>query len=250
MFNSRCLTIVLVSILTFGVAAQEPKPKADGATAATAAKDLPVSVPVFANTNCPIMGGPAKHDLFVDTDYGRIYMCCKGCTKKIQADPEGAYKKAYPKSTKLDNKSCPVTGAQIKEGAPTISLQGYEIRLGSKERIKEARENAQVFLAKVLTPRVNVVGNRTCPVTGKAVDKNCVVLIGDNLVHLSSPAAVEEVRKAPKQMLDKALGSAGQSAPPSGAPGAKPDGRKKPEEPKKSGHEGHDQGHGHDGCQE
>jgi hypothetical protein len=91
---------------------------------------------------------------------------------------------------------------------------------------------------------VTVVGNRTCPVTGKAVDKNCVVLIGDHLINLAAPEAVEEARKAPKQMLDKALGKAGQSTPP-----AKPDG-KKPDEPRKPGHEGHGQGqdHGHDCC--
>jgi hypothetical protein len=243
MFSLRFVSVVLVSIITMGVAAQDPKPAPDGATPAATATDLAVSVPAFANPNCPIMGGPAKQGLFVDTDYGRIYMCCKGCTKKIQADPEAAWRKAYPKITKLDNKTCPVTGAPIEKGAPTISLQGYEVSLGSKECIKEARENAQTVLAKVLDPKVTVVGNRVCPVTGKAVGKNCVVLIGDHLVNLASADAVAEVRKAPKQMLDKALGKAGQSTPP-----AKPDPGKKPDERKKSGHEGHGQDHGHDCC--
>jgi len=245
MFSLRFGSVVLVSIITLGVAAQDPKPAPDGIPPAPVAKDLAVSVPAFANTNCPIMGGPAKQGLFVDTDHGRIYMCCKGCTKKIQADPEAAWRKAYPKIAKLDNKICPVTGAPIGKGAPTISLQGYEVSLGSKECIKEARENAQSVLFKALDPRVTVVGNRVCPVTGKAVGKNCVVLIGDHLVNLASPDAVEEVRKAPKQMFDKAIGKAGQSTPP-----AKPDGGTKPDERKKSGHEGPGQGqdHGHDCC--
>ncbi len=38
-------------------------------------------------TTCAVMGGKIKKDLYVDHDGKRIYMCCKGCTGKLKADP-------------------------------------------------------------------------------------------------------------------------------------------------------------------
>ena len=44
---------------------------------------------VFAGpqTNCPVMGGPVDHKLYVDADGYRIYVCCGMCVKEVKADP-------------------------------------------------------------------------------------------------------------------------------------------------------------------
>ncbi len=225
---SRFTNVVLVSMISIAFAvAQDGKAKPGPADAAPS-----VSVPAYPNAKCPIMGNPVSAN-FVDTDYGRIYYCCGGCAKKIQADPERAYKSAYPKSREIENKTCPVTGAAIDAKAQTIKLQGYEFKVGSKECVKEARANSQLVLARLLNPKAKFVDNKTCPVTGKPVDANCMVLIGDELVCLSSLKAVDDVRKAPKQMLERARDlAAGKIVPPL------------PADEKKPGHDGHDpQGH-------
>jgi len=41
-------------------------------------------------TKCPVSGDPIDSKVFVDVDGYRIYMCCKGCTGKIKADPKKA----------------------------------------------------------------------------------------------------------------------------------------------------------------
>jgi hypothetical protein len=42
---------------------------------------------------CPIMGGKILKKYFVDAGGYRFYMCCPGCTKAIQADPQKALAK-------------------------------------------------------------------------------------------------------------------------------------------------------------
>ena len=55
-----------------------------------------VEVPTFPNATCPIMGKKVSLPLFVDTELGRIYVCCKPCFKKIRANVPVAHKTAYP----------------------------------------------------------------------------------------------------------------------------------------------------------
>ncbi len=169
---------------------------------------LEVSVPTYTNKSCPVMGKPISSRLFTDTSYGRIWICCKGCNKKIAQDETAAWKSAYPVVKSLDNKVCPVTDKPI-EGEPTLlSLQGYELRLHSPECVPAARAESQVVLAKLLQPGVTEVGNVNCPVTGTEVAKNLFCLIGNELVRLSGADCVDAVKKEPRAMLDKAKADA------------------------------------------
>lgn len=38
-------------------------------------------------TLCPVMKAPINRNLYVDHDGKRIYVCCKGCLRPVQADP-------------------------------------------------------------------------------------------------------------------------------------------------------------------
>lgn len=163
-----------------------------------------VSVPTFPNSTCPIMGKPVSAKLFVDTELGRVYMCCKGCTAKILKDVSTAYKAAYPKSTKVSNKTCPLTGKSIEATSPTLTLQGQEISVCCEECVKKAPTIVQLVLAKATNPKVVDVGNEICPVTGEPAQPNVVCLIGDQLVRLSKLDCVEQVRADPAGTLAKA----------------------------------------------
>src|SRR5262245_40431258 len=179
--------------------ADDPKPPAPGAPSAPATPTPLVSVPTFENATCPIMGKPSSKALFTDTDFGRVYVCCPPCVKKIQADAERAAKAAYPVVKKAGNTVDPVTGATIGDKPVLLTLQGYEIALASEDSVKPARANSQIVLVKATRPDVVDVGNHTDPITGKPVVDNAFVLIDKDLVHLSAPSVVESVRLDPEK---------------------------------------------------
>lgn len=158
-----------------------------------------VTVPTYENATCPIMGKPSSKALFTDTDFGRIYVCCPPCMKKIQADAERAAKTAFPVVKQANNTVDPVTGAKIGDKPVLITLQGYEIALASEASVKPARANAQITITKAINPDVVDIGNQTDPVTGLPVVANAFVLIDRDLVRLSSPAVVEDVRRDPEK---------------------------------------------------
>lgn len=222
--ESMTTAFALLFIVFVAAPAQDPKlpkpkqdPPAKSATpapdndAANKARDpLEVSVPTFPNASCPIMGKPISSVLYTDTPYGRIYICCKSCAKKIRQDPETAHKTAYPVIKKAGNTVCPVMGDANDGSDITVVLQGYEIALCCEDCVAEAQANPQITLAKALDPQVKDVGNATCPITGDAVAANAFCLVGDMLIHLSSPACVEIVKKDPKGALEKARKVAGE----------------------------------------
>lgn len=188
-------------------------------------------VPLTPNATCPVMGKPISTKLFVDTKFGRIYVCCIACNKKIRQDPEGMHKAAYPKVEKVGNTTCPVSGVVIKGDAQKVLLQGREINLCCKDCVKPAQDNAQVTLAKALNPALKDLGNQMCPVTETAIEKNTIVVIDGSIVHLSSAKCIEQVQQDPAAALKKAKAS----APAEKSPESKP-AEKKPAE---SGHENH-----------
>lgn len=175
-------------------AAPAPVPVAPAATPAPV-----VTVPTFENATCPIMGKPSSKALFTDTDFGRVYVCCPPCVRKIQADAERAYTTAYPVLRKAGNTVDPVTGAKVGDKPVLITLQGYEIALASEDSVKPARLNAQITLTKATRPDIVDIDNHTDPITGQPVANNAFVLIDKDLVRLSAPSVVDSVRLDPEK---------------------------------------------------
>jgi hypothetical protein len=189
-------------LLTAAVAAQESRPI--GPPPAGPA----VSVPSFPNATCPIMGKPASLKLFVDTEFGRVYTCCAPCNRKIRADPAGTYRLSYPKTEKLGNKTCPVSGKPVGASTATVLLQGREIALCSADCVRAAREDAQAVLALASDPTLVDLRNTHDPANGKPVVRNLVVVIGGCLVRLAAAESMEDVRKDPRVALERAKASA------------------------------------------
>lgn len=183
----RCLSVMVLS-LAFATAQDAPR----------------VEVPSAPNATCPIMGKKVSQPLFIDTELGRIWVCCKPCFKKILANVPKAHQTAYPVVKDLDNKVCPVSGEPIGEHKVAITLQASRLQLCCAGCVDAARANSQVVLATVHDDKLVNVGNDTCPLSGEPVQKNAFVVIDGNLVHLSSPKLVDDVRKAPAALLEKA----------------------------------------------
>jgi hypothetical protein len=193
--TSLILVLALTTVVSFA-AAQDSRPVAGGGPK--------VTVPTFHNEVCPAMGKPVKTNLFVDTPNGRVYVCCKVCLKKVEGDPEAMYKKAYATTKSANNKTCPVTGEPVDAKSPKVTVQGQEIALCCKDCEKPLRANAQIYLAKLANPKINDLGNKVDPISGKPCVDNAFCLIGDDLVHLSCCESVDEVQKDPKKALEKA----------------------------------------------
>ncbi len=176
----------------------------DPPVAPVPAPPLEARVPVFANRNCPMMGKKASTALFVDTDMGRIYVCCMPCVEEILADTAAAHRAAYPVVKKLANAVGPISGKAIEKDSPRLVLQGFEFSLHSADLAPAARATSQVVLARLANPALRDVGNRRCPVTGGPVSVNSPVLIGDDLIHLAGKECVVAVKKDPAAMLARA----------------------------------------------
>jgi hypothetical protein len=174
-------------------------------SATAAAQDAPrVDVPITPNASCPIMGKKVSLPLFVDTELGRIWVCCKPCFKKILANVPKAHQTAYPAITEHGNEACPVTGTPIGEHAETITLQSHRFRVCCDECAAAARAHSQVTLARLLAPKLTDVGNTTCPVRGTPVAANTFVVVDDHLVHLADSKAIAEIQLEPAALLQKA----------------------------------------------
>ncbi len=205
------------------------------------AQDAPrVEVPSAPNASCPIMGKKVSLPLFVDTELGRIWVCCKPCFKKILANVPAAHQTAYPVVVDANNTTCPMTGTALGEPAVTLTLQSQRFRVCCSECATQARANSQLVLAKLAQPKLVDVGNTTCPVRGTKVAANTFVVVGDQIVHLADSKAVEVVKQTPRELLQKAIELAKaqpprpphvpQPAPPPPMPGtpaapAKPEGK-------------------------
>lgn len=187
--------------LTTALAAQAPSVPQDPAPQKAAPT---VTAPTFPNSTCPIMGKKASLPLFADTELGRIYVCCKPCIRKVHADVQTAYETAYPATKDLANVVCPVSGEPIGKPAVSVVLQGLRIQLCCEGCLAEARQHAQVTLAKAHDPKLDDLQNQRCPVDGQPVQPNAFAVIGATVVRLSSPMHLTDVQKKPQTLLDKA----------------------------------------------
>ena len=163
-----------------------------------------VRVPSYPNTTCPIMGKPISSRLFVDTDKGRFWVCCKGCNEEILLDLETAHRAAYPVVKRLELERCPITHEPLPEEPATIVLQGFEIPLCCAPCAADMRRDSQIVLALLLEPELEDLANPRCPVDDEPVVANAFCVIDGVLVRLSDPRHVEPITEKPREHLERA----------------------------------------------
>jgi hypothetical protein len=164
-----------------------------------------VRVPIYPNQACPIMGKPVSMRLTVDTDLGRIWVCCKGCDEEVLLHLEDAHRTAYPVVKKVENAICPVSRKPVpEEEAPRMVLQAFDFQLCCPVCIPKAREDSQVVLARLNEPALEELGNRSCPLTGEAVDLRSFAVIDGIIVRLASSRLLPEVEALPDEVLKRA----------------------------------------------
>ena len=162
------------------------------------------SVPSAPNASCPIMGKKVSLPLFVDTELGRIYVCCKPCFKKVLADVPKAHQTAYPVVDDVKNTVCPVSGEPIGKDAAAVVLQQRRFQVCCEGCVAGAQKDAQVVLAKLAEPKLVDVGNTTCPLSGAPIAANAFVVIDGHVVRLAEQKLVEQTKQDPRAVLAKA----------------------------------------------
>lgn len=196
-------TTVALLLLPFLLLSLAAASLAGGLPAGDAPAGPRVEVPLHPNPTCPIMGKPISARLHVDTELGRIWVCCKGCIADIVADPETAYRTAYPRPRELANARCPVTGRAIEKDAPRMALQGLEFSVCHADCEAEARADSQAVVAKLHAPELSDAYNRLCPITGAPVVPDALVVVDRTLVRLSSTDVLDRVRADPRGVLTR-----------------------------------------------
>ncbi|MBL8767598.1 MAG: hypothetical protein JNL94_09555 [Planctomycetes bacterium] len=193
--------------LTFAliVASATPQdPPAPAAPQRPAEPAVEFSVPEFANATCPIMGKPASASLFTDTEYGRIYVCCKPCIKKVRNQAEKSWKTAYPVVKPVANTECPITGKAVDAKVPAVTVQGSSISVCCSDCAPKVTASTQIALAKANDPKLVDLENRGCPITGEETDANTIAIIDGTIVRFATPKARSAAKADPKGTLEKA----------------------------------------------
>jgi hypothetical protein len=184
--------------------------------AALPAQEPPsVEVPAAPNASCPIMGKKVSLPLFVDTELGRIWVCCKPCFKKVLANVPKAHQTAYPVVAEVKNTICPVSGEAIGKDAVVVTLQATRFSLCCGGCLDTTKKDAQVVLARLAEPKLVDLGNDVCPVRGTKTAPNAFAVVDGHVVRLADAKAVEDVKKDPAAVLAKGKQlAAGQPAKP------------------------------------
>jgi hypothetical protein len=173
--------------------------------AALPAQEPPsVEVPAAPNASCPIMGKKVSLPLFVDTELGRIWVCCKPCFKKVLANVPKAHQTAYPVVAEVKNTICPVSGEAIGKDAVVVTLQANRFSVCCSGCVDVAKKDAQAVLAKIGEPKLVDLGNDVCPVRGTPTAPNAFVVVDGQVVRLADAKAVDDVKKDPAAALAKA----------------------------------------------
>jgi len=119
---------------------------------------------LFGNHSCPISGEPVVPETFVpykdeaNNIYGRLYLCCKGCTKKTKKKVADLYKKFYrtdPKTGKaigprdLKNATCPISGDPVTK-KDWIEYNGMIVHFCCRDCVKDFLKNPDSYLKKIV----------------------------------------------------------------------------------------------------
>ncbi|HED65100.1 MAG TPA: hypothetical protein ENJ09_06035 [Planctomycetes bacterium] len=203
---------------------------AEGTTATTVAMPSSASsddasvvaseLPSYPLTTCPVsgekLGGEMGEAINVVVQGRLVRVCCKGCIKKVKADPSKAFsmidaavikqqKPSYPLDT------CPVSGEPLKGdmGEPIDVVVGTRlVRVCCKGCIKKVKANPAAALAKVDAALIEAQSKnysaKTCPVSGEELGgdmKPVDILYGTRLVRLCCKGCVKKFNANPAKYI-------------------------------------------------
>lgn len=102
---------------------------------------------------CPVMGGKINPKQYADVKDKRIYVCCKGCIKVIEKDPDTYINKLEADGITLDaagepQTKCPVMGSKINPKQFT-DVKGKRIYVCCRGCIAKIENDPDAILKKL-----------------------------------------------------------------------------------------------------
>lgn len=120
---------------------------------------------------CPVMGEPVNFAISTPTDDGPVFLCCKGCAKKLTKNPGeyeeevAAQRKALAKRPRVQTR-CPLTGEPFN---PKISVEhgGGKVLLCCEGCAKKFKKDPKKYAAKLAS---SYTYQTQCPVSKEPID--------------------------------------------------------------------------------
>jgi YHS domain-containing protein len=204
----------LLAVGALAAAATFQEPKKDQKPAESRPATAKVHAPFFGNEKCPISGEAVDRKFSAELDGQLVYFCCGKCKgKAAEGTKENAKKlaeKAYPTDKVIDlkNENCPVMGEKVGDSKATTVVMGRKIHLCCDDCAPDVKKAPIAFLALATNPKLTDVGNTKCPISGKEVSANDVVIYKDKVVRMCCPKCADGFEKD----ADKSLAEAEKSA--------------------------------------
>lgn len=183
--------------------AKPTPPKKEDPPKQTAAAEKP-SVPFFGNTTCPVDSKLADKEKFVDVEGQRVYVCSDTCKDAVTKDGKAMLAKAYPSTTPVVGKGCPMCTKPIASGqAKDVVFEGRRVQVCSDACITTFKANPWLVLVQVNWPDAKDAKNTTDPFDGKPVDPAILAVYKRHILHFSSQKSLAALEKDPDAALAK-----------------------------------------------
>lgn len=163
MMRTLCL-ILTACFLSTALVAQDAKPTVRSAPATEAAPEW------MMQTICPVsqeaLDGERGH--FVDYEGQRIYVCCKKCVKKAQANPELMLANLAKQGMAAESihANCPVSGEKLEDREHVVWVGNKSLAVCCKKCARKLAGNPAAYLDK-LEGRGK---QKLCPISGEKID--------------------------------------------------------------------------------
>ena len=158
-----------------------------------------------AQATCPVMGDKIDRNFYTEYQGQRIYFCCVGCVEKFKKDPDKYMKKLEQAGVQLEKvqTTCPVMGGKIDKKMYT-DYQGQRIYFCCTGCVEQFKKDPEKYMKKIADSKVALESvQKTCPITGKPIDRNNFAAYKGRRVYFSSPDCAVVFNKDPEKYLDK-----------------------------------------------
>ena len=203
-------------LLTAGLVLPTAPPSAAPATTPDDAAVIAAQMPFYPLATCPVSGedlGGMGEAIDVVQDGRLVRLCCKGCVKKLAADPAAALAKldaavvaeqrtAYPLDT------CPVSGEELGGMGEAIELvvEGRFVKLCCKGCVKKINADPTAYFAKLdaalIAAQIESYPLTTCPLSDEPLGDDAKnVLYGNTLIRLCCGNCVKKIKVDPSPAL-------------------------------------------------
>ena len=153
---------------------------------------------------CPVMGEDINFATSFATDDGPIYVCCKGCFKKLKANPEkyatkvAAQREALAKMAKVQVK-CPLCSESIDPTSFT-EQDGEKVYTCSEKCAGQYKADPAKYKGALAG---SYTYQTKCPVSGKAIDPTASTkLATGETVHFCCGGCIKKFTASPGSFVE------------------------------------------------